>query len=223
MNNLVIYGTTDFSKELHYYVEADHQGKVLAFVLDRQYIKENEFDGLPVLPYDELDTQYGKEEIEILVSLGYSKMNDSRRAIFDKCTNDGWKIASFIHSSVQNLASQIGMGNIVMDKADLRLNAKIGDGNIILTRTMISHDCCVGDFNYFGGDNAICGNVKIGNHNFLGSNCIVENRRVIKDYNLIGAGAYVNKDIECEMLVTQSVTRARKADKRMMDIFLMRK
>ncbi len=223
MKKIVIYGTTVFSRELRYYIESDYQGEVVAFVLDREYIDVNEFDDLPIIPYEDLLTYYKKDEIEILISLGYSKMNDNRKAVFEKCKNDGWEIGSFIHSSALNLADYIGMGNIVMDKAEIRLHAKIGDGNILLPHVCVDHDNCVGNFNYFAGGCHVCGLTTIGNNNFLGANSILENGLTIQDYNLIGAGTCLSKDLGNENVVTSSAVKVRSLNKQAMDLLLMNK
>ncbi len=223
MPDFVIYGTTDLSGQLHYYVEADHQGKVLAFVVDRPYIHSEEFDGLPVIAYDELQDRFSQNEIEILVSLGYSGMNDNREAVFKKCQADGWKIGSFIHSSVQNLAAHMGEGNIILDHADLRLHSSIGDGNIIGANTFIGHDNIIGDFNWFSGNSSSAGRVQIGDHNFIGNQAVFGDHCRIGDYNLIGAGTCVSQDIGNEMVLSPAPARMRKADKRVMDLFLRKK
>lgn len=221
MRKIVIYGTTDFSKEVRYYVESDNYGKILAYVLDRKYMKEKIFDDRKVIAYEELEKYYSKDEVEVLITLGYSKMNDNRKAIFEKCKKDGWKIGTFIHSSVENLAKAIGEGNIIMDKVELRLNSIIGDGNIFLTNTIISHECHVGNFNYFAGSNHINGNNRIGDNNFLGTNCILTHGGKIGSYNMIGAGTCLGKILQDNMLVAPAAVRISRMNKRSMDFLLM--
>lgn len=221
MRKLVIFGTTDFSRELCYYVEHDGGDEVVAYVLDQKYVKETIYDGKKVIAYEELESFFAKDEIEIIVSLGYSSMNDNRKIVFERCMRDGWKIGSFIHSKAINLSKSMGIGNIIMDRAEVRLGSEMGDGNVVLALTIISHDCKVGDFNYFAGSNHINGRNKIGSNNFFGTNCILTDGGKIGNYNLIGAGTCVSKKIDDGMLIAQAPTRELKTDKRSMDIFLM--
>lgn len=221
MKNILIYGTTEFSKELRFYIENDSSERVLAYVLDKQYIDKKSFDDKPIIAYEDLKGIYSKEDIEIIISLGYSKMNDNRKKIFVKCMDDGWKVGSFIHSSVSNLAKSIGVGNIIMDNVDLRFNCSIGDGNIILTRTVIAHETVVGNFNYFAGSNHINGKNYIGNNNFLGTNCMMADSGYMGDYNLIGSGVALGKKIDSHMMVASAPVRVRKVNSRAMDIILL--
>lgn len=223
MRKILIYGTTDFSKEVRYYIESDRYGEVAAYVLDRQYVTEKRYDDLEVIAYEELEQHYAKDEIEILITLGYSQMNDNRKKVFEKCKANGWRIGSFIHSSAENLSASIGEGNIIMDKVELRLHTAIGNGNIFLTKTVLSHESTVGDFNYFAGSNHIDGHNRIGNNNFLGTDCILTHEGRIGDYNLIGAGVCLGKNLGDHMMAAPAAVRTRSMSKRAMDLLLMGK
>lgn len=221
MRKIVIFGTTEFSHELCYYVEHDGQDEVAAYVLDQKYVQESRFEGKKVVAYEELPSIFAKDEIEILISLGYSQMNRNRQGIFERCKQDGWRIGSYIHSSAQNLASSIGEGNLIMDKADLRFHSVIGDGNIILTKTVIAHECTIGNFNYFAGSNHICGCSKIGNRNFFGTNCVLTHQTKIGNSNMIGAGVCLGRSLEDHMVAASAAVRVRPMNERSMDLMLM--
>ena len=223
MRKVVIFGTTNFSRELSYYVEHDGGDEVAAYVLDKKYMKESTLDGKKVIAYEELESVYAKDEIEILISLGYSRMNQNRKEVFERCKRDGWQIGSFIHSSVENLASSVGEGNLIMDKAELRFHSVIGDGNILMTKTVITHDCIVGDFNYFAGSNHITGYCNIGNYNFFGTNCVITDRRIIGNHNIVGAGVCLNRPLEDHMFVAPAANRINSASEKMMDLMLIGK
>lgn len=218
---LVIYGTTSFSEELCFYIERQGCGEVFAYVLDAFYLKLPRFCGKAVIAYEELGSYFLKDEMEVLISVGYSKMNNARKKLFEKCQKDGWKIASFVHSSANILADSIGVGNIIMDRADLKYHTKIGNGNIICANTIISHESMVGDFNYFAGSNHINGQCRIGSNNFLGTNCMIADHRSIGNYNLIGAGVCLNKSIGDDTVVAPAAVRERKSNVRAMNLLLM--
>ncbi len=54
MKELIIFGTADIAQLAHFYFSNDSDYKVVAFTVDAEYIKVNEFCGLPVVPFEEV-------------------------------------------------------------------------------------------------------------------------------------------------------------------------
>ena len=221
MKKYVIFGTNGMAKDLCNFIESDGH-KLEAYVLDGKYIQEKTFFGRKVIPYEELEKHYKKDEITILVIIGYSKMNEVRRVILERCKKDGWDISSFIHSSVFNLAKSIGDGNIIGPFVDIGSDTVIGEGNIINSRSEIGHDVVIGDFNFCTATVHIGGVAKVGNNNFLGLNCTIENGIKIENYNIVGAGAVLNKEIQSHMVVASQAVRMQQVNLRGMELLLMR-
>lgn len=65
MKDLVIFGITHFAKLLKYYIETDdiHQRKVVAFTVSINYIKSSEYLGLPVVPFEKIESFYPPESM----------------------------------------------------------------------------------------------------------------------------------------------------------------
>lgn len=191
MKNIVIFGANDFGRLLKFYMEEDSdERKVVAFTMNEKFIKDREYLGLPVVPFEQINKAYPPEENEILIAIGYSKMNEIRREIFDDCKEKGYTVASFVHSTCTIHSDSFGEGNILLEKCMIYPFVTIGKGNLLWDHVVISHDCSVGDFNTFSGNADLCGYVKIGNNCFLGKHCVVQERSVLADYTLVGAMAF---------------------------------
>ena len=194
MKNLVIFGTNDFGRLLKYYIEKDDNRKVEGFTVNRNYIQEDEFLGVPVVPFEEIESKYSPEKYEILIAIGNSKMNDVRKNVYMQCKEKGYTVASYIHSSCSIHSNDIGEGNILLENCLVYPYAKIGNGNLMWDHVLISHDCTVGDFNTFSSYADLCGYVKIGNNGYFGKHCILNDFMEIADYTLVGAAAYAKKN-----------------------------
>ncbi|MCM1157258.1 MAG: acetyltransferase [Bacteroidales bacterium] len=190
MKDIVILGNNDFGRLLKYYLETDDERKVLAFTVSREYIKEKEFCGLPVVPFEQIEELYPPEQVEILLAIGNSKMNEIRKKMYGECKEKGYTVASYIHSSCSIHTKDIGEGNILLENCLLYPYSKLGNGNLLWDHVLISHDCVVGDFNTFSSYADLCGYVKIGNNGYFGKHCILNDFMEIADYTLIGAAAY---------------------------------
>ena len=72
MKKLVLFGNTDFTKRMKYYVEHDAHRKVEFVVVDREYIQSDTFEGVPVLSFEEFVGE-GKE-----MSRGSTRLKSTR-------------------------------------------------------------------------------------------------------------------------------------------------
>lgn len=193
MKKIVIFGPTDLGRLLKYYIDCDNCYEVIAFTVDKKFLTDPEFFGLPVIPFEELQEKYPPSDCEILIAIGNSRMNNVRKDIFNRCKTLGYKIASYIHPSCSIHSKDIGEGNIFLEKCLVYPYAKIGCGNLMWDHVLISHDCTVGDFNTFSSYADLCGYVKIGNNGYFGKHCILDSFIEIADYTLVGAAAYAKK------------------------------
>ena len=122
-------------------------------------------------------------------------MNEHRKNIFSRLQGDGWKIASYIDPQANVRTSDLGIGNIILDGANIGVKSKIGDGNIFYPNSLLAHHSTIGSFNFFAINSSVAGNVKIGDCCFFGNNSCTRDNIIIADYTLLGAGAYINHDI----------------------------
>jgi len=201
MKKLIIFGNSDFSKLLKWYIDYDDQRKVVAFCADKEFIKENTFESLPLIAFEEIENIYPPEEYDILLGIGYSKMNEIRKQIYYKCKQKGYKIASYIHSSVLIETDHIGEGNIILEQTLIEPFVRIGDCNLIWYKISIAHNDVIGNFNTIAGMASLCGYVTIKNNCFIGNSSVIREHTTIDDYSLIGASAYVSKDADSYSVV----------------------
>ena len=194
MKNIVMFGANDLGRLLKFYLEDDHDPRsVAAFTMDCAYIQKDVFEGLPVVPFDEVQDKYPPESYEIMIAVGNSRMNDVRKKVFLECKEKGYTVASYYHSSCSIHSHEIGEGNILLENCLVYPYAKIGRGNLMWDHVLISHDCTVGDFNTFSSYADLCGYVSIGNNGYFGKHCIINEHSQIADYTLVGAAAYAKK------------------------------
>lgn len=194
MKNIVIFGVGDFARLLKYYIDIDDEREVVAFTVNQEYIKENEFCDRPVVAFENITEHYPAEKYEILIAIGNSKMNQVREKVFKECKAMGYHIASYIHSSCSIHSDDRGEGNILLENCLVYPYSQIGDGNLMWDHVLISHDCKVGNFNTFSSYADLCGYVKIGNNGYFGKHCILNDFMEVADYTLVGAAAYAKKN-----------------------------
>lgn len=191
----IIFGVNSFAKMVKHCAEKYCDMEFVAYAVDAKYKKEDEFDNLPVVAFDNIEEIYPPEEYNFMLGLGYSKMNELRKQKFMEIKEKGYYIESFVHPKViKDDTFVMGEGNVIFEAVVLGYEAKIGNGNIIWNGSNISHESIVGDFNHFSGGTMLGGKTVIKNNCFFGMGSVIRGDRVIEDYTLVGAGCFINKN-----------------------------
>ena len=192
----IIIGNTQFSSLLLQYVRDDGID-VAAFAADREYIDAGSLDSVPVVPIDELPARFDTGEDKLIMGIGYKKLGEIRKALFERCRDYGFDFINYIHpSAVVDRSVLIGEGNIIFENVTVQKRTVMGDCNILFSNCAIMHDNVVGSFVTFGAGCVSNGSVHIGNCCFIGSNATLRDRIRIRDHILIGAGTYVERDCD---------------------------
>lgn len=196
MKDVVLYGNGSFAQLLKWYMDHDDERKVVAATVEEMYRNASQFEGLPLIPFERLEEQYAADDVEILLGVGYTEMNNVRKRIFEACKKKGYALAQYIHSSVRLSDTQMGEGNIIFEDTLVEPFVQVGSGNIIWYKSAIAHNSNIGNFNMIAGNASICGFSQVKNNCFIGSGAVIRDKIKIEDYTLVGAAAYAAADTQ---------------------------
>lgn len=196
MKKVIIFGTNNYTDIFYHYLMNDERYEVVAYTVNEKYIESEIRNGIPVVPFETIEKEYSVDEHEILVSVGYTQMNERRKNVFFDVKKKGYNVFTYIHPRAIVLSDQIGEGCLIMAGANIEYGCKIGISNIINPNVLISHNAEIGDFNFFAGSSSMAGNCVVENHCMIGMNSTIRHELKIASYSLIGAGAYVNFNTE---------------------------
>ena len=98
MAKVVVFGTGQWAEMAHFYLTHDSTHEIVAFTVDGDYMKANENRGLPVVPFEEVEKLYPPEQYEMLVSLGFKRVNRLRAEKYHQAKLKGYKLISYISS-----------------------------------------------------------------------------------------------------------------------------
>ncbi len=191
MRKLLIYGLGDFARAMRYYFEKDTDYRVVAFCADQHFIKQNEFDGLPVVPFENIQDIHQPDECKMFVAVGYSKMR-ARKSMYEKAHNKKYKFANYI-SPLANVDSSVilGVNNVVLQGAQIEPFCTIGNNNVIWSSVNISHDVRIGSHCFIASQSLVGGRAKIGDGCFLGFNSTTIQEVELAEETLVGAKTLV--------------------------------
>lgn len=132
MEKVVIFGTEGLAQVAHFYLTHDSPYEVVAFTVDRDYIKENELLGLPIVPFGEIEESYPPDKFKMFVAMGYSNVNKARAEKYYEAKSKGYELISYVNSkSVLWGDTKIGDNCFIFENQTIQPVVKIGNDVII--------------------------------------------------------------------------------------------
>lgn len=209
MKNVIIFGTGNFAELIYLYLTRDKQYNVSAFTVNQEFLKEDRFLDLPVIPFEGIQNRYPPTEYLMFIALGYTDMNKKRERVFQKAKNMGYNLLSYIHPSTKTLEGfEMGENCFVFENNVIQPFVKFGDDVIVWSNNVISHHTTIHDHCFIVSHVAIAGNVVIEPNCFLGINSTIRNGVKIARECVIGAGAVILQDTkEREVYATNNTEK----------------
>lgn len=210
---LIIIGSTSNAKLAKYYFDKDTDYEVVAFSVNKEYIEEESFCGLPVIPFENIEASHPPSDYDAFVAIGYTDMNDIRAEKYHECKSKGYTLPNYISSKCSFLTEEsIGDNNMILEDNTIQPLVKIGNNNVLWSGNHIGHDVQIKDNCYITSHVVISGFTIIENNCFLGVNATLRDAITIGEKSLIGAGSIIMKNTEPESVILPA--RSTKLDKK---------
>lgn len=191
----LIVGNSVYASMLYDYLNADGRFEIAGFTVEADYITNNSFEGLNVIPFENIEKDCSPNSYKLFMGVGYSEMNDVKEHLFEIYRNKGYRFETYIHpSAIIPSDLKLGEGNVFFEGVIVQRGCVIGDCNVFFARTLIAHNCSIGNYNSFSFA-SLAGHVIIQNKCFMGMGSVLNEKITIEDRVFIGANAYVNESI----------------------------
>lgn len=193
MRNLIIFSDTTFAERLFKYISFEGRDKVIAFTQEQNFISKRELQGLPVIPFEDLETL--NSEFEIVIGIGYTQMNNLKKKVYDLCVNKGYKVATYISTNAMVYTNDIQEGCFLAPGAIVGPGCKLGKANFLASSAVLSHDNEIGNFNYISTNAVFGGFSKVKDNCFFGLHSTIQDGIDIASNNLFGSAVNVLKSV----------------------------
>jgi len=194
---LVIVGAGEFAQIAYEYFTYDSPYEVVAFSVEKEFIKDKELFELPVVPFEELENLYDPLKYKVFVAVTYTQLNRVRTRLYKEAKQKGFSAISYV-SSKAFVWRNVGIGEncFIFENNVIQYHTQIGNNVIIWSGNHIGHRTQISDNCYIASHVVISGYCEIGENCFLGVNCSLNDRIKIAKDCIIGNGAVVTKDTE---------------------------
>lgn len=208
MKKVIIFGTGDFGKVVHFYLTHDSKYEVIAFTASKHTIKEKNLFELPIVPFEEIESIYSPEKYDMFIAIPYTEMNKIRARIFDEAKSKGYNLLSYVNSKAITWGElDIGQNCFILENNVIQPFVKIGNDVIMWSGNHIGHHSTIGDHCFIASHVVISGKVTIGPYCFLGVNSTIRDGIKIAKECVIGAGAVILNDTQEKEVYTVNETK----------------
>ena len=71
----IIFGTGALAEVVQFYLDRDSDYQIVGFTATDDRVTNEEFHGLPVVPFTRVEQLFPPDQHEIFVAIGYTKLN----------------------------------------------------------------------------------------------------------------------------------------------------
>lgn len=208
MSSIVIVGAGELARlALSFLREIDVQA--VACAVGAQNLEGAELGGLPVVALESIADSHPPGDHELLVCVGYRRVNRAREELTASVRADGYRLASLVHpGSWISPDASLGEGCIVFPRAVVEPFAAVGNGGILWSGSVVAHDGRFGRFCFLAPNATVAGGVTLGDRCFIGANATVRDGVTLGDGCVVGAGAVVKHDAGPETVFPAVATKA---------------
>ena len=195
-NKIIIFGYGTVSKCCISYFKSYNNHQISCITVDSEKLTTDNYFSIPIITYDKLKENFDKNDVEIIICVGYSNNNFDRQKVYNRIKNDGWQVGSLIPDCLEPKIFKYSEGTIIFPGSLIQPFARIGTCSIIWPGSVIGHHSSIGDFCWLASNSAVGGFSKIGENTFIGLNSTISDNLNIGRNNIIGAGTFISKNTE---------------------------
>lgn len=207
MEDVIIFGNAKLAELAHYYFTNDSPYNVVGFTVNKKYITEKEYLGLPLIPFEEIENQFPPIEYKMFIAIGYKKLNTLRAKMYFEAKEKGYELISYISSRASRWDNiEIGDNCFILENQVIQPFVKIGNNVTIWCNSHFGHNTIIEDHCWISPHAAVCGGVKIGSYSFIGANVTIRDNVSIGKECIIGAGAIILNDTKGKEVYVANAT-----------------
>lgn len=192
MDKIVIFGVGQIAEVAHFYLTHDSDYETVAFTADGAFIEETEYHGLPVVPFENIQTEFPPEKFKMSIPISYQCMNQVRKQKYLEAKRKGYTLISYVSSKATTWPNlKLGDNCFIFENNVIQPFVSIGNNVILWSGNHIGHHTEIGDHVFIASHVVVSGSVTIDPLCFLGVNSTIRDSINIGEQCLIGAGSVI--------------------------------
>lgn len=194
---LIVVGDSAFAEIAYEYFDGDSDYAVVAFAVERPFLKKDRLLGLPVVAFEDIEEKFDSATHEVYVATVYTQLNRLRTRLAAAAKAKGYRLASYVSSRAfvwRNV--ELGEHCFIFEDNTLQPFVKLEDNVVLWSGNHIGHHSVVRRNCFISSHVVISGFCDIGESCFLGVNSTVSNNVSIGRDNWLGPGSIVMRNTQ---------------------------
>lgn len=197
MKPVVVFGAGKIAEVVSYLMREEAARDVVAFTVDRAFVPGAEKDGLPVVPFDEVEHRFPPADFDMFVALGYHDLNALRQRKVAEAKAKGYALPAFVHPRSGLPANTVvGDNCFVMNDVLVHPYVSLGDNVFVWSGAVIGHHTAIGPHCWITSGANIAGVVSVGSNCFFAINATIAHGVTIGNECFLGANTLVTKSAD---------------------------
>ena len=188
MEKLIIIGTSSTARHAYSFIQYHHLFEVIGFAVNKEYIRDSSFCGLPVYPLEQLDEELPKKDYSLFIAMLWNHLNADRRKVYEDCSSKGFQLANLI-SPLAIIRGTI-KGDVVIQN-----DTVISSNTAIMQGCLVGANCVIGSHCFLGAHSIVAGGCIIGEQSFIGLHATVFDDTHVGRKCIIGACTAVKRNV----------------------------
>ena len=192
---IILFGNGKIADVLLYYLQHHSEYEVVAITVDRAFMYDSiSWNGLPLIPFDQIQVEFPSKDYKMFIALGYQDLNRLRESKFIEAKKKGYELISYIHPDA-GLPKDCKLGEncFVMQNSLIHPKVALGNNIFVWSGTLIGHHSKIGDHCWLTSGCNISGVVTMGQNCFMAVNSTIAHAVQVGNNCFIGANALVTK------------------------------
>lgn len=202
---IVVFGTSDTASLANFYFRYEASriidlhmtggrtpAAVVAFTVDGKYLTDTQFEGKPVVPFEEIEKHYPPHEYTLFCPILDNKLRAQKYA---EGLAKNYNFASYV-SSKATMFSVVGRNCFIMENNVVQPYVRVGDNVIMWSGNHIGHHSTIEDDVFIASHVVIAGHCTIGKGAYLGVNSTIKDNTKIAPESFICMASAITQDTE---------------------------
>jgi sugar O-acyltransferase (sialic acid O-acetyltransferase NeuD family) len=195
MKKVILFGNNEVASLNYYYLTHDSDYQVAAFTIDQEFIKEDSLEGLPILPFDSIESMFSPNDYAMALPLGFRNLNKFRMEKCNQAKAKGYELINYTSSKAHTWKGlTTGENCFIYENSIVGPFAQIGNNVILGPGCHIGHHSKIGDNCFVASHVVVLGGVNVGQFCVLGGNSTIIDRVTVDAECIIGAGVTITKN-----------------------------
>lgn len=192
---IIIFGIGEIAELADFYFTHDSEFEVAGFTVDAAYLKQAEFRGRPVAPFEQVNDIFPPSRFGCFVAISYGKLNDVRAAKVAAAKKKGYSLVSYLSSHATVFPGfELNENCFILEDNTIQPFARVGTNVTLWSGNHVGHHSTIEDDVFVASHVVVSGGVKIGRGSFVGVNVTIRDHVTIGSKCVLGAGALVLED-----------------------------